>query len=68
MSRQPFEQDADRYDPAVFLHGEQDSANAQLLEGLPDPRVTLFEIGRALAAALAIGIFLCALLQWIGAR
>lgn len=68
MARRAFEEEAGLNDPEALLRGELDSANAQPLEGLSNPDAILFETGRALAAALAVGVFLCALLQWTGLR
>jgi hypothetical protein len=68
MSRRAFEEEADRCDPVLSFRGELDSAAERPLEGLPAPRVILFETGQALAAALATGVFLCVFLQWIGVR
>jgi hypothetical protein len=68
MARRAFEEEAGLNDPAVLLRDELDSAATQPLEGLPHPDAMLFETGRALAAALAAGVFLCALLQWTGVR
>jgi hypothetical protein len=68
MTRRALEEEAGLYDPVVPFRRELDSANERPLEGLPAPNVILFETGQALAAALATGVFLCALLQWIGVR
>jgi hypothetical protein len=68
MAWRAFEEEAGLYDPTVFLREELDSANERSSEGLPVPGVILFETGRALAAALATGVFLCVLLQWAGVR
>ena len=68
MAKRAFEEEAGLYEPLVSLRGKMDCANERPLEGFPAPRVILFETGRALAAALAAGVFLCALLQWTGIR
>ena len=68
MAKRAFEEEAGIYDRAGFLRAEMDRGNERQLEGLSAPRVILFETGRALAAALAVGVFLCALLQWTGVR
>jgi hypothetical protein len=67
MAKRAFEEEAGIYDRAGFLR-EMDRGNERQLEGLSAPRVILFETGQALAAALAVGVFLCALLQWTGVR
>ena len=68
MARRAFEEEAGLYDSVGSFRPKVDRATEQPLEGLPAPRVILFETGQALAAALAVGVFLCALLQWTGVR
>jgi hypothetical protein len=68
MARRAFEEESGLYDPGFLLEGGIDDASEQPLEGLSAPRVILFETSKALAAALAAGVFLCALFQWTGVR
>jgi hypothetical protein len=68
MAKRAFEEEAGIYDREGFLRTEMDRGDERPLEGLSPPRVILFETGQALAAALAVGAFLCALLQWTGVR
>ena len=68
MAWRAFEEEAGLYDRVDSFRAEMDRGNERSLEGLPAPRVILFETGQALAAALAVGVFLAALLHWIGVR
>ena len=68
MAKRAFEEEAGIYDHVGFLRTEIDRGDERRLEGLSAPRVILFETGQALAAALAVGVSLCALLQWTGLR
>jgi hypothetical protein len=61
-----FEEEAGVYDPVSPHRGAFDAANERPLEGLSPSGVILSETGRALAAALAAGVFVCALLQLAG--
>jgi hypothetical protein len=60
-----FEEEAGLYD-LVELRKTLDSADEEPLEGLPPSNVILWETGQAVAAALATGVLLCALLRNIG--
>jgi hypothetical protein len=68
MAKRAFEEETGLYHRTGSVRAEMDRADERSLEGLPAPRVILLETGQALAAALAVGVFLCALLQWTGVR
>ncbi len=67
MTRRVFKEEAKLVD-RLFGQSERDAADQQPLEGLPPPACILFETGKAVAAALAFGLFLGALIQWTGLR
>ena len=68
MTRRVFKEEAELVDRSFFWQSERDAADQPLLEGLPPPACILFETGKAVAAALAFGLLLGALIQWTGLR